>query len=141
MSSIERMLVLLFAPIAFTAVFICDAVHHLYSLGKSKTRIAKERNSIPAFKKFILLGYVEKCNYHVSTAKKLCVVWWGYLLITLTCVLLFVLSAAIAKGSFLFYVCVFIKVFVFDVPINIYGLLMTRHSKKGGIEWVWTKNE
>ena len=41
-----------------------------------------------------------------------------------------------------FSLCVLAKVFIFDIPVNIYSFIMTKHDKKhGGVTWVWTDKD
>ena len=138
MLSSKALITLLFCPLPFISVALWGAVYHLYALGKSKTFISKDSKSIPFFKKVLLYGYVVNCKYHVSTAKKLCLVWWAYIFVVLLCIATWLYSG---KTTQFFTICIYIKVFVFDLPISIYSFVKTKHHKNGGVTWVWTKND
>lgn len=142
MLSREVSLCLLFCPILFTYIFLWSAVHHLFELGKSKTRIKKEKKRIPIAKKILLIGYAERCEYHTIAAKRLCYIYWGYILITLVCIVILVLAMMFPIAEKFFSVCVLIKVVVLDVPVNLYSFIMTKHDKiRGGSTWVWTDKD
>lgn len=139
MLSKEVLLCLLFCPIFFTYIYLWSAVHHLFELGKSKTRIKKDKKMIPITKKILLIGYVERCEYHAITAKRFCYIYWGYILITLVCIVFWLLSILFPTVEEFFSICVLAKVFIFDIPVNVYSFIMTKHDKKnGGTTWVWT---
>ena len=142
MLSREALLCFLFCPAAFSIYYLWDAVHHLFTLGKSKTKIKKENLLIPLYKKILLVGYAKRCEYHISVAKYLCYVYWGYLLITLVCTAFWMLSIIDSSVEEVFSLCVLAKVFIFDIPVNIYSFIMTKHDKKhGGVTWVWTDKD
>ena len=75
MLSRELLLCLLFGPIVFTSIFLWSAVYHLFELGKSKTRIKKEKKTISLLNKLLLIGYAERCENHNSIAKRLCYIY------------------------------------------------------------------
>lgn len=142
MLSREVLLCLLFSPVVFTSIYLWGSVHHLFALGKSKTRIKKDKKTISLKKKLLLIGYAERCEYHTSTAKRLSYIYWGYFSVTFVCIILWILSMIIPVVEELFSICVLIKVFVFDIPVNIYGFIMTKHDKvNGGVTWVWTDKD
>lgn len=141
LSRVDQLL-LLFCPAIFTFICLWGAVQHLFELGKSKTGIKKERKSISPLKKLLLIGYAEKSKYHTAKAKRFCCVYWGYVMIMLVCIVLWLLSALLPAAGKFTSICVLAKLVVFDIPVNIYGFVMTKHdSKHGGVTWVWTKNE
>lgn len=138
----EVSLCLLFCPACFTYIYLWSAVHHLFELGKSKTRIKKEKKMIPFTHKLLLIGYAERCEYHTVTAKRLCYIYWGYILITLVCIAVWVLSMMFPAAEKLLSICVLVKVLILDIPVNTYGFIMTKHDKKrGGSTWVWTDKD
>lgn len=142
MLSREVLLCLLFCPVVFTSIFLWSAVYHLFELGKSKTRIKKEKKTISILKKLLLIGYVERCEYHTSTAKRLCCIYWGYALITFVCIVFWILSIIIPEAEEFFSICVLVKVLVLDIPVNTYSFIMTKHNKtSGGSTWVWTDKD
>lgn len=142
MLSKEVLLCLLFCPAFFTYIYLWSGVHHLFELGKSKTRIKKEKKTIPFIKKLLLIGYGERCEYHTITAKRLCHIFWGYILITLVCIAAWVFAMMFPAAEKFFSVCVLAKVLILDIPVNIYGFIMTKHDKKrGGSTWVWTDKD
>ena len=135
----EVLLCLLFCPVVFTNIFLWSAVYHLFKLGKSKTRIKKEKKTISIIKKLLLIGYAERCEYHTPTAKRMCYIYWGYALITLVCIVFWIFSIIIPEAEEFFSICVLVKVLVLDIPVNTYGFIMTKHNKpSGGVTWVWT---
>lgn len=138
MPSREVLLCLLFCPAFFTSIFLRGAVYHLFELGKSKTRIKKEKKAMSISKKLSLAGYVEICKYHASTAKRLCYIFWVYYITIFVCIVVWILSAIIPETEEFFSICVLVKVFVLDVPVNAYSFAMTKHNKSGGVTWVWT---
>lgn len=136
------LLCLLFCPNLFTSIYLWSAVHHLFELGKSKTRIKKEKKTISIFSKLLLIGYAKKCEYHTSKAKRLCYIYWGYTLITFICIVFWLLSIRIPEMKEFFSICVLVKVIMLDIPVNIYGFVMTKHNKtNGGSTWVWTDKD
>lgn len=140
MLSREGSLCLLFCPILFTYISLWSAVHHLFELGKSKTRIKKEKKRIPITKKLLLIGYGERCEYHAITAKRLCYIYWGYILITLICTVFWLFSLMFPTVEKFFSICVLVKVLILDIPVNAYGFIMTKHDKiRGGSTWVWER--
>jgi uncharacterized membrane protein YjfL (UPF0719 family) len=142
MISREVLLCLLFCPVVFTSIFLWSAVYHLFELGKSKTRIKKEKKTISISKKLLLIGYAERCEYHTSTARRLCYIFWGYALITFVCIVFWILSIIIPEAEEFFSICVLVKVLVLDFPVNTYSFIMTKHNKSsGGITWVWTNKD
>lgn len=142
MLSREVLLCLLFCPVVFTSIFLWSAVYHLFELGKSKTRIKKEKKTISIFKKKLLIGYAERCEYHTSTARRLCYIFWGYALITFVCIVFWILSIIIPEAEEFFSICVLVKVLALDIPVNTYSFIMTKHNKSsGGSTWVWTDKD
>ena len=142
MLSREVLLCLLFCPVVFTSIFLWSAVYHLFELGKSKTRIKKEKKTISILKKLLLIGYAERCEYHTSTARRLCYIFWGYALITFVCIVFWILSIIIPEAEEFFSICVLAKVLVLDIPVNTYSIIMTKHNKtSGGSTWVWTDKD
>lgn len=138
----EELLCLLFCLIFFAYIHLWNAVLHLFELGKSKARIKKDKMMIPITKKILLIGYAERCKHHAITAKRLCYIYWGYTLITLVCIVFWVLSFMFPEVEKIFSICVFVRVFLLDIPINIYSFIMTKHDKKrGGVTWVWTDKD
>lgn len=138
----DVLLCLLFCPNLFTSIYLWSAVHHLFGLGKSKTRIKKEKKTISIFNKLLLIGYAERCEYHTATAKRLCYIYWGYALITFVCIVFGILSRIIPEAEEFFSICVLVKVFGLDIPVNTYSFIMTKHNKtSGGITWVWTEKD
>lgn len=138
----DVLLCLLFCPNVFTSIFLWSAVYHLFELGKSKTRIKKEKKTISNFKKIMLIGYAERCKYHISIAKRLCYIYWGYSLTVFVCMVFWILSIIIPEAKEFFSICVLVKVFVLDIPVNIYSFVMTKHSKTGGgSTWVWADKD
>ena len=142
MLSREVLLCLLFCPAVFTSIFLWSAVYHLFELGKSKTRIKKEKKTISILKKLLLIGYAERCEYHTSTARRLCYIFWGYALITFVCIVFWILSIIIPEAEEFFSICVLVKVLALDIPVNTYSFIMTKHNKSsGGSTWVWTDKD
>ena len=136
------LLCLLFCPSIFTNIYLWSAVHHLFKLSKSKTRIKKEKKTISILNKLILIGYAERCEHHTSRAKRLCYIYWGYALIVFVCIVFWILSALIPETKEFFSICVLAKVLILDIPVNIYGFIMTKHDKaNGGSTWVWTDKD
>ena len=139
MINTEAIICLTFCPAFFTCICLWTAIHHLFELGKSKSRIRKIKNSIPFFRRIMLVGYVEKCEYNISTAKRLYYLSLGYVFAMLVCIVLLIISTIDPQVFKVFSIFVYVKVFVLDIPVNIYGLVMTRPDKKrGGVTWVWT---
>ena len=142
MLSRELLLCLLFGPIVFTSIFLWSAVYHLFELGKSKTRIKKEKKTISILNKLLLIGYAERCENHNSIAKRLCYIYWGYALITFVCIVFWILSIIIPEAEEFFSICVLVKVLALDIPVNTYSFIMTKHNKSsGGSTWVWTDKD
>lgn len=142
MDNLALLLCILFCPTVFTLIYLLGSVYHIYALGKSKTKIKKEKKLIPFYKKVLLLGYPESCKYHMKTAKKLCYAYWIYLLVCFLCLALFFISRCHAAIYSVFSKSVFVKLFALDIPINLYGFIMTKHDKvNGGSTWVWTDND
>ena len=117
-------------------------MQHLFELGKSKTRIRKEKKAISRLKKLLLTGYAERCEHHVSTAKRLCYIFWAYAAGMLVCVALWAISTIAPGAEKVFSVCVLAKVIILDIPVNTYSFIMTKHSRSpGGITWRWTEED
>ena len=142
MLSEEVLICLLFCPVLLTSAFLWSAIHHLFELGKSKTRIIKDKQEITFVRKLLLIGYAEKCKHYTSKAKKLCYICWGYALVILVGFILWLLSRMSPVFTEVFSLCVYVKIVLLDVPINIYSFIMTRHDKtRGGITWAWTDKD
>lgn len=142
MLSRDVLLCLLFCPILFTSIYLWSAVQHLFELGKSKNKIKEEKKNISIFYKLLLIGYAKKCEYHASTAKRLCYIYWGYALTIFVCIVFWLFSILFPEIEKFFSICVLVKVLMLDIPINIYGFVMTKHNKKsGGSTWVWTETD
>lgn len=142
MLSRDVLFCLLFCPNLFTSIFLWSAVHDLFELGKSKTRVRKEKKTISKLKRIMLIGYAERCKSRVSIAKRLCYIYWIYALITFIGIVFSILSIMIPEAEELFLICVLAKVFVLDIPVNVYSFIMTKHNKtSGGVTWVWTDKD
>ena len=138
MLSYEILICLIFCPAFFTIVFLCTAILHIFELGKSKSRIKKERKNISFVKKVILWGYIKKCEYHAATAKTLCFIYWGYILTIILCTGVCFLAMMLPEIECFFTIFVIAKVSMLDIPINVYSFIMTRHNKKiGGVTWAF----
>lgn len=37
------------------------------------------------------------------------------------------------------HLCAALKACILDIPINVYGFVMTKHGKSGGVVWKWEK--
>ena len=133
----EALVCLIFCPAFFTFITLSTAIQYLFELGKSNSRIKKEKAAIPLIKKLLLKEYAEKCRYHISTAKTLCRLYWAYLFLLFLCIVLWMLSAAAAKFAPVFTVVVLTKL-MFDIGINLYGFAMSRWDRKhGGVTYKW----
>ena len=138
MLSSERILGMFLCLPFFTYLFLWSAIQHLFELGKSKTRIKKEKKDLPFVRKILLIGYVEKCKYHISTAKRLCFICWGYALFSFVCIGVWIISIITPGVEGIFSWCALARIFVLDIPVNVYSLIMTKHDKKiGGVTWRW----
>ena len=129
--------VLLLIPAFFTGTWLLTAVHHLFELGENKTRIKKEHSQLPAWKRFLLIGYAEGCEYHSDVAKRLCYLFWAYALVALVCMTLLLLSLVLPQVQDILIVCVYIKLIVLDIPVDLFGFVMTKRGKHGGVTWRW----
>lgn len=142
MLDIESLICFQFCPAVFTLFFLVGAIQHIYSLGKSKSRIRKEMSATVLWKKVMLIGLVEKSQYHTCLAKKLCYIYWGYLLFLVLSIITLAISLAGLSTKRLLIYLVVTKLFLFDIPLNLYFFCMTKFdSKHGGITYVWSKNE
>lgn len=126
----------------FSVFQLRSAINHLCSLGKSKTKLKKERRGISVGKRILLLGYVETCKYYSSKARKFRYIYWSYIIILFICIILWLLSAFTSSLSQTLKLCALAKIYVLDIPINLYSFIMTKHDKKhGGCTWVWDIND
>lgn len=131
-------LALLFLPLIFTLFSLILAVLDSYGLGKSKTKINKDKKTIPFAKKIFLIGYAERCKYRRRFAKLFCYIYWIYLSTVLLCLILLIFSMIFPMIEPIFTMCVLIKLFVLDLPVIIYSFIATKHDKKhGGSNWRW----
>lgn len=142
MPNLSGLVALLFCPALLTLVQIVTAIYDLYSMGKSKSRRKKTGRLIPTWKKLLLLGYVEACKYHCLRAKRFLYVYWIYLAVEFVGIFLLLISTLFPQLlSFLDYYVV-AKVCALDIPINIYGVIMTKIDKKhGGCTWRWNEKD
>ena len=133
-------LCLLFCPAFFTFAVLRGAVFALFELKKSKSKVKKELRELSFVQKILLLGYADRCLCCPQTARRLVTVYRVYLTVLLLCAGLWGISALISSVQNLFRTAVLAKVFLLDIPIGLYGILMTRRDKvHGGVAWVWTK--
>ena len=129
---------LLFCPAFFSLIHLWLAVNHLFKLGKSKTKVRKEKKEIGFVEKILLIGYAKKCKYYNTTANMLCNVYWLYIITFFCGTILSFISMMIPMFGKLASTLVIAKVVVLDIPINIYSLIMTKHNKRGGgVVWRW----
>ena len=131
---------LLFCPAFFSIGFLWTAVDHLFELGKSKTKVKKEKKEIGLVEKILLIGYAKKCKYYSTTAKRLSNIYWLYIFIVFCGATLLFISTVLPMIETVLTIFVISKVIVLDIPINIYSLIMTKHNKRGGgVVWRWEK--
>lgn len=139
MPSRESLAALLFCSAFFTVIWLRTAVYHLFCLGKSNTRIKKLKNQFSFLQKLSMRGYVQACKYHATTARRLYYVNLVYVFAMAICILLWLLSCLIPAISRAFSISVLLKLFLLDIPVNIFSFFMTKYAKSGGITWRWTK--
>ena len=123
----------------FTVFWFHSSIYHIYCLGKSRSKIKKELHNISFISKVSLKGYVKNSSYHLSTAKKLCIVYWVYCVVFILCSVSYIGNKLFVNCSFLFKFFSYTKLLC-DFIFSIYFLIMTRHDKShGGVTFVWTK--
>jgi len=128
---------LLFLIPVFTITILRAAVLHLFELGKSKSRCKKIVREMTIISKLMLFGYVEACDSHAKTAKRLRLAYWvSFILLAVPavfflCSLVFPSMTAILKFIF------FIRLILLDFPVLLLFFVMTKHGKNGGVTWKW----
>ena len=130
----EAALCLLFCPALLTGTVLWSVVLSIYELGKSRTRVRKEKRQIPFLGRLLLIGYARRCEYHALAARRLCYLSWVYMLAILAGTALWLCGLEHAL-----YLCAALKACILDIPINVYGFVMTKHGKSGGVVWKWEK--
>ena len=131
---------LLFCPAFFSLIHLWLAVNHLFELGKSKTKVRKEKKGLVLWKKLLLIEYAKNCKYYSTTAKRLSNIYWLYIFIVFCGATLLFISTFLPMIETVLTIFVISKVIVLDIPINIYSLIMTKHNKRGGgVVWRWEK--
>lgn len=55
----------------------------------------------------------------------------------LVCMTLLLLSLVLPQVQDILIVCVYIKLIVLDIPVDLFGLVMTKRGKHGGVTWRW----
>lgn len=138
MLSREVLVCLLFCPLFFSIIYLRGAVLHLFELGKSKSKIKKDREAMLFIEKMSLVGYVKRCEHHTLIAKRLSHIYCVYILVTFSCIFFLLLSTPFPVVGKVFPICVLARIIALDIPINIFGLIMTKHdTKNGGSTWIW----
>lgn len=132
------MTVFQFLPIFYTIFWLRSGVYHIFRLGKSKTRIKKELKQITLLHRISLTGFLLKTEYHTSTARALCIVYWWYIIAAAFSSIVWLLSSFFPGIIRISWLCTLVRIIVFDISINIYAFVMTKHGKNGGVTWRWT---
>lgn len=136
----KMMFYVLFLPV-IVSVILSTAVYSIYSMGKSKKFIKKEKKEIPFIKKILLIGYAENSKNYIIFAKAVCWIYWIYFIITIVCIALYHIdiSAVLSDIDILFTALVFIRVYIMDIFIIGFFIIMTKAGKSGGVAWRWEK--
>lgn len=132
-------LCLFFCLSFFSIIHLRSAVYHLFSLGKSRTRVKKEEKSMDWVSKALLYGYFQKVQQRRILAQRICTVYWIYLVLIVIGLCILTLSALSSLNMVLFTAVVYIKLIILDIPINLYSFVMTKHNQNGGVTWRWTE--
>lgn len=131
-------IVLLICPCFITLTFVITAILHLFELGKSKTRVKKESNSIPVFKKLSLKGYVDRCEHHQKLAARIRSFYIAYLFVVIVGLAVFLLSSFITTLAQVANYFGIVKFLTVDSPFIIFSIFNTKHNRKhGGVIWKW----
>lgn len=121
----------------FNQLIFRSAVLHLFELGKSRTFLKKEKTLIPLKQKILLVGYAQRCKHYISTARRLLYLYWFGNGLYLLCVLCWTASWFIREASFVLPWFLLAKLVLFDTPSVFFFLAMTKHGKRGGVDWRW----
>lgn len=131
-------IVLLLCPSFITLTFIITAILHLFEIGKSKTRVKKESNSIPIFDKLSLKGYVDRCEHHRKLATRIRRFYLAYQFVLLGGLVVFLLSSRITILMQVAKYYGIVKFLTMDVLFISFSLFNTKHDRKhGGVTWKW----
>lgn len=139
--SIPALIGTLFITSLCSSTLLASAVRHLYSLGKSRTRLKKEQKEGRLWDKLTLNFYLAGCEYHSVTAKKLCRFYWLYWSVAALCLLALGLEVFFPGLHRACEYLVLSKTFLMDLPVLIWQILMTKTKKQGNCRrfstWAW----
>ena len=131
--------VLLLCPTLLSITFLITAILHLFELGKSKTRIKKETQSIPLIEKVSLKGYVDRCEHHKKTANLISKFYLDYLIVVIIGVTIILLSFLITSLCPIAEHFGLVKFLSLDAPFLLFCIFQTKHDRKhGGVTWKWS---
>lgn len=127
----------LFLTPIFIHTILRSALCHIYELGKSKTFLKKHKHELPFIKRLLFIGYVENCKYYTVQARRVRNLYWVTSTYQIVCILCWLLSVFFSPAKTVLQYFVLIKGIVFDGPIFLFFLFMTKHGKNGGVTWKW----
>lgn len=136
----ESLLILIIIPFLFFHISLRTAIVSIYELGKSKSFLKKEKRQISFLSKLSLYGFAARCKRQKKLACRFYCLNLIYTLITLLCMVLWVLS--LFKFSFKQITIFFMltKAFMFEVPYVVYFFINTKRDMRrgrGGVIWRW----
>lgn len=137
MPNTEVTVILLFFPSLLSLFYLGSAYHSVYNIRKSKTAIKKLKKSMKLWQKFFLLYPFDPKSPYYKKVIILRKCYYSAWLILLLCTFLLVLAIIFPPLTKALFCCVIFKFIVFDVPIGIFGFIMTKHGKNGGVVWGW----
>lgn len=136
-------IVIFLVPSVFSFIFICDALLHIFRLGKSKNHLKKIRKSY-TFGQRIAMKHisVENCKYHKSTVKRFLLLRKVYIIVFLFFLFLGLLTLVFHRLYIVWYWGIRGKGVLLDAPVILYSFIMTKNDMKhGGVTWRYTKDE
>lgn len=133
----DTIICLLFLIPIFTVTILRSSIIHIFELGKSKTRLKKITRQIQIHERILLLGYVERCEYHIRQARNLRYIYWLFLSFQLFAVVCWLFSFVLASFMVILQYVLFFRVLILDIPTLVLFFMMTKHGENGGVTWKW----
>lgn len=127
-------------PSLLSIMHLVLSVQHLYCLGKSNTKLKKNKKQGNVWQRITLQFYFERCEYHIKVAKKLCIIYRGYLILEVLFIIAWFLAEILILVQPFVLFFFHIRTLAFDIPLGFHFFVMTKHDKiHGGITYRWKK--
>lgn len=133
----DDLLALILIPSLYSLFVFRSTVISLFQLGKSKTRLKKEKSTIPLKDRVFLCKYVEECKKYQALAKKSRALYLAEIGLLFVFLILWFISLWINSFLHILQYSVLGKCFFLDLPATLFFFFMTKHGKSGGCVWRW----